>query len=73
MNKFYKASINRVVNYIQANLGEDLSFKQLSEVAYYSKESITDVALSCGFENSSLFAKSFFEKSIEILKPILEE
>lgn len=95
MNEFYKASINRVVDFIQANLSENLSLKQLSEVAYYSKfhlnrifsaymgesiyqyikrvrleksaelllanskESITDVALSCGFENSSSFAKSF--------------
>lgn len=95
MNEFYKASINRVVDYIQANLGETLSLKQLSEVACYSKfhlnrifsaymgesvyqyikrlrleksaelleanstVSITDVALMCGFENSSSFAKSF--------------
>lgn len=95
MNELYKASINRVVDYIQANLNEDLSLKQLSEVACYSKfhfnrifsdymgesvyqyikrlrleksaelllgnsnVSITDVALMCGFENSSSFAKSF--------------
>ena len=95
MNEFYEASINRVVDYIQANLSEDLSLKQLSEVACYSKfhlnrifsahmgesvyqyikrlrleksaelllanpkESITGVALMCGFENSSSFAKSF--------------
>lgn len=95
MNEFYKASINRVVDYIQANLSEDLSLKKLSEVAHYSRfhlnrifstymgesvyqyikrlrleksaelleaslnVSITDVALMCGFENSSSFAKSF--------------
>ncbi len=95
MNELYEVSINRVVDYIQANLSEDLSLKKLSEVACYSKfhlnrifssymgesvyqyikrvrleksaelllanpkDSITDVALSCGFENSSSFAKSF--------------
>lgn len=95
MSESYKASINRVVDYIQANLSEDLSLKQLSEIACYSKfhfnrifsaymgesiyqyikrlrleksaelllanskVSITDVALMCGFENSSSFAKSF--------------
>ncbi len=95
MNELYTKSINRVVDYIQANLGEDLSLKQLSEIACYSKfhfnrifsasmgesvyqyikrvrleksaelllansrESITEVALMCGFESSSSFAKSF--------------
>jgi len=95
MNELYKASINRVFDYIQANLNEDLSLKQLSEIACYSKfhfnrifsayigesvyqyikrlrleksaellpgnsnVSVTDVALMCGFENSSSFAKSF--------------
>ncbi len=95
MNELYKASINRVVDYIQANLNEDLPLKQLSKVACYSKfhfnrifsdymgesvyqyikrlrleksaelllgnsnVTITDVALMCGFENSSSFAKSF--------------
>ena len=95
MNEFYNKSINRVVDYIQANLSEDLSLKQLSEVACYSKfhfnrifsasmgesvyqyikrvrleksaelllansrESITEVALMCGFDSSSSFAKSF--------------
>ncbi|WP_156360599.1 AraC family transcriptional regulator [Dethiosulfatarculus sandiegensis] len=95
MNELYEASMNRVVDYIQANLNEELSLKQLSEVACYSKfhfnrifsdymgesvyqyikrlrleksaallqgnlnVSITDVALVCGFENPSSFAKSF--------------
>ena len=95
MNDFYTASVNRVVDYIQENLSEDLSLKQLSEIACYSKfhfnrifsahmgesvyqyikrlrleksaelllansnESITDIALMCGFENFSSFAKSF--------------
>lgn len=94
-NEFYKANINRVVDYIQANLSENLSLKQLSNVACYSKfhlnrifsaymgesvyqyikrlrleksaelllgnsnVSVTEVALMCGFENSSSFAKSF--------------
>ena len=95
MNEFYKTSINRVIDYIQANLSEDLSLKQLSEIACYSQfhfnrifssymgesvyqyikrvrleksaelllansqESVTEIALMCGFENSSSFAKSF--------------
>ena len=37
MNEFYQASINRVIDYIQANLGENLSLEKLSEVACYSK------------------------------------
>lgn len=95
VNELYKASINRVVDHIQANLGEDLSLKELSEIACYSKfhlnrifsdymgesvyqyikrlrleksaelleanssVSVTEVALMCGFGNSSSFSKSF--------------
>lgn len=95
MSKTYKESINRVLDYIQENLEEELSLEQLSEIACYSKYhfnriftdhmgesayqyikrlrleksaellqgihhlSITDIALRCGFENSSSFAKSF--------------
>lgn len=95
MNELYIASVNRVIDYIQANLSEALSLKQLSQIACYSKfhfnrifsaymgesvyqyikrvrleksaellqanakKSITDIALMCGFENSSSFTKSF--------------
>ena len=95
MNESYTKSINRVVDYIQANLENELSLKQLSEIAYFSEfhfnrifkavmgepiyqfirrlrleksammllanpnKSITEIALTCGFSNSSSFAKGF--------------
>ncbi len=37
MDNFYKNSINRVVDYIQENLGTELTLKQLSTVACYSE------------------------------------
>lgn len=95
MNELNTASINRVVDYIQANLGENLSLEQLSKIACYSKfhlnrifsaslgesvyqfikrvrleksaellladptQPITEIAMMCGFQNASSFAKGF--------------
>jgi AraC family transcriptional regulator len=95
MSEVYKNRINRVIDYIQANLDSPLSISQLSKVACFSefhfnrifkkamgepvykfirrlrleksaelllmkhKESITEIALNCGFASSSSFAKSF--------------
>jgi AraC family transcriptional regulator len=37
MNEFYEDKINRVIDYIQANLEADLSLEKLSEIACFSK------------------------------------
>ncbi|MCP4161424.1 MAG: AraC family transcriptional regulator [Deltaproteobacteria bacterium] len=95
MDESNKDRINRVVDYIQANLDKELSVKEISGVACFSEfhfnrifkniigesvyqfirrirlersagllltnpdKSVTEIALMCGFGNSSSFAKSF--------------
>jgi AraC family transcriptional regulator len=95
MNDSYHNRINRVVDYIQANLDRPLSVEKLCDIACFSEfhfnrifkkvmaesvyqfikrlrlekaaeqllthrqASITEIALMCGFANSSSFAKSF--------------
>jgi AraC family transcriptional regulator len=93
----YRARVNRVIDYIQANIDQELSLSKLAEIAGFSvfhfhkifsslveetlygfiqrirvekaasmllqnpKESITDIALSCGFSGASTFARTFRE------------
>jgi AraC family transcriptional regulator len=68
MNDFYKASINRVIDYIQANLGEDLSLKKLSEVAYYSQFHLNRIFSAYVGESIYQYIKRVrLEKSAELL------
>lgn len=68
MNEFYEASINRVVDYIQANLSEDLSLKQLSEVACYSKFHLNRIFSAYMGESVYQYIKRVrLEKSAELL------
>ena len=93
----YRARINRVIDYIEANIDRDLSLSELAEVAHFSpfhfhriframvgetlngfiqrirlekaamklalnpRESITEIALDCGFSSPSVFARAFRE------------
>ncbi|MCG8643675.1 MAG: AraC family transcriptional regulator [Desulfobacterales bacterium] len=68
MNEFYKASINRVLDYIQANLGEDLSLKRLSEIACYSKFHLNRIFSAYMGESVYQYVKRVrLEKSAELL------
>jgi len=91
----YRSRINRVIDYIEANIGSELSLKELAGVAHFSpfhfhrifgamvgetlndfiqrlriekaasmlvqnpKQTITGIALDCGFSSSSVFARAF--------------
>ena len=93
----YTARVNRVIDYIEANISENLSLTELADVAHFSpfhfhrifhgmvgetlndfiqrirvekaaaklvlnpRNSITEIALDCGFSSSSAFARSFRE------------
>lgn len=68
MNEFYKTCINRVVDYIQANLGEDLSLNRLSEVACYSKFHLNRIFSAYMGESVYQYIKRVrLEKSAELL------
>jgi len=90
----YSMGINKVLNYIQTNIDEKLSLKDLSNIAgfspyhfhrifsanvgeslnsyikrvkldnsalklKYTNENIADIAISCGYESTSAYAKAF--------------
>lgn len=90
----YSKGINDVINYIQSNIDEKLSLKELAEIAKfspyhfhrifsanvgeslssyikrikldnsalklkYTNENISDIAMSCGYESTSAYAKAF--------------
>jgi len=94
----YEQRLNRVLEYIEAHLGEDIRLSKLAEVACFSPyhfhrifaglvgeppaefvrrlrleraanlllneplSPVTDIALSCGFSSSALFARLFRER-----------
>jgi AraC family transcriptional regulator len=94
----YVARINRVIDHIDAHLGDDLSLADLADVACFSRfhfhrifsamvgetitdylkrvrlqaaasrlvnnprDSVTDIALACGFSSPSVFARAFRER-----------
>lgn len=97
LKKEYAQRINRVMDYIEIHLDEDLSLPKLSEIACFSPyhfhrifsamrtetlshfikrlrlekaaillklhdgRTVTDIALSCGFSGSAVFARAFQE------------
>lgn len=68
MDEFYKTSINRVVDYIQANLSEDLSLQQLSGIACYSQFHFNRIFSSYMGESVYQYIKRVrLEKSAELL------
>ena len=68
MKEFYRAKINRVVDYIQANLEDDLSLEALSEVACFSKFHFNRVFKSVMGEPLYQFIRRLrLEKSVWLL------
>ncbi len=68
MDEFYKDRLNRVVDYIQANLEADLSLKELSGIAYYSEFHFSRIFRVAMGESVYQFIRRLrLEKSAEML------
>jgi AraC family transcriptional regulator len=59
----YTARINRVIDYIDAHLDETLSLERAAmRINANPKETLTEIALACGFSSPSVFARAFRER-----------
>jgi len=68
MNEFHKNRINRVIDYIQANIEKNLSLKQLSAVACYSEFHFNRIFRATMGESIYQYIRRLrLEKSAELL------